>query len=255
MMKLLELFDIPGVWALWRTRPGAGAGAPSIGAQPPKAETGAKSNVLGIGKTDEALAFDAIADALMDNALVSREEAAAFLRNIAKLSLQECISLERTFGIDEQEREFVEETTEKDAKGKDVKKKKSHKEVMNFRGKRMAVNICKMSLIDEVAALNFMKSMGATRTTGDIWKDHFENAKKLLEKYELSDTRVVASIGKTGNKLASFLGWAIIPLLSWAILITILPSNKNGSEVVIATVIVLLGIALAAIRKFFWRKN
>lgn len=221
-MKLFDLaetvLNAPGILAWLRTRNMGMMGGNTQ--PPPKQESGAKSSVLGLGQADEAIALHAVVTALTEKKLVTPKQRAAFIRIITtRLTLPECTILERTLGLDEQKRTFTETEHGTDAKGKPKKTEKTHEKVMNHRGLETVVGICKLAEADEESALLLLKKLGATRTTGDIWKDQLTEALAFLKKHDVTpelllnflvgNEEVRKELEAERKKTRSFLYWVL----------------------------------------------
>lgn len=244
-MKLFDIaesvINVPGILAWLKTR-NMGVGG---GVQPPstKQDSGAKSSALGFGQTDEAIALHAVVTALTEKKLVTPKQRAAFVRIITtRLTLPECTVLERTLGLDEQKRTFTEIEHGADAKGKPKKTEKTHEKIMNFRGLETVVGICKLAETDEESALLLLKKLGATRTTGDVWKDQLREIREFLQTHGVDLENTIGALRKffTGTeqqrnalkeeqlKTKKFLHWVtIIAGAAFVILLVITVANRT----------------------------
>lgn len=227
---LQSLMDVPGLVALWRTRPGAfNMGVPPTGAQP-KAEAGIKAKPFNLGQNDEALAIQALLRVLTEKGTVKPKERDALWDIIVnRLTNAECSVFQRTLGIDEQERSFSETTTEQNAKGKDVKKEKTRKETRNYRGEEIVVGFCKLAAIDKEMTIALMKKMGTTKTSGDTAREILADINSILERYEvLNASEIAVSVKDTSEKLEFFLKKVLLPVFLWAILLTAFSTIQHG---------------------------
>lgn len=239
---LQSLIDIPGLVAFWRTRPGAfNMGAPQTGAQP-KTESGIKAKAFNLGQNDEALAMQALLRVLTEEGMVKPEERDALLDIIVnRLTTAECSVFQKTLGIDEQERPFSETTTEKNEKGKDVKKEKTRKETRNYRGEEIAVGLCKLAVIDKEGTIALMKKMGMTKTSGDTAREILADISSILERYEvLNASEIAISVKDTSKKLEFFLKKVLLPVFLWAILLTAFSTIQYGGYLATGIVIVYM---------------
>lgn len=240
-MKIFDLaesvLNMPGLMAWWRTRNMGMGGAPQNAGQG-KPDSGAKSSILGLGQADEAIALHAVVKALTDKGLVTAKQRAAFIRMVTtRLSLAECTILERTLGLDEQKRTFIETEHGTDAKGRPKKTERSHDIVMNHRGLETVVGICKLAESDEESALLLLKKLGATRTTGDVWKDQLTEGLAFLKKHGITpevalsfmngsqETKTVLEAEKEKTRTFLYTALGVIGLLFALIAIAIVVQN------------------------------